>query len=51
MAAAAACLLVRVFELESLLHQRLLPLELRAAQVEQALGIDHDANGVPSPDV
>src|SRR5262245_36173435 len=42
--AAAVGLLVRVDELEALPHERLLPIQRRAVQVEEALLVDDDTN-------
>src|SRR5262252_1937340 len=45
-AAAAALLLVGVSELEALVHERLLPVERRARQVNETLGIDENPHVV-----
>src|SRR5260370_4700052 len=42
--AAAAGFFLRVSPLETLLHQRLLPIEHRAVQVDEALRIAHDSH-------
>src|SRR5690242_15947001 len=47
MTAAAARRLLRVLELEPLIHERLLPLEHRAAEVDDALLVAEDADLAP----